>query len=167
MSNDPKDDPKEGKNDPKGGGNVPKESENDPKDDPKEGENVPKESGNVPKEGENDPKVGENVPKVGENVPKDGKNVPKESGNVPKDDLKGCENVSKDVPKEIWNKLTDRQKKILLLIQENSAISRTAMSLKMSVTSKTIARDIEGIRKHLRLEFVGGKTTGHWEIIIS
>ena len=133
--------------------------------------NVPKEGGNDPKRDENDPKEGENVPKGGENVPKDvpkdGGNEPKEGENVPKDDLKGCENVPKDVPKEIWNKLTDRQKKILLLIQENSAISRTAMSLKMSVTSKTIARDIEGIRKHLRLEFVGGKTTGHWEIIIS
>ena len=77
--------------------------------------------------------------------------------NVPKD-------VPKDVPKEILDKLTDRQREIISLVQENCRISRKEMSLKMSVSSKTVARDIEGIRKHLRLDFVGGKATGHWEV---
>ena len=96
-----------------------------------------------------------------QNVAKD---VAKEGENVAKDVAKEGENVPKNVLKEILSKLTDRQKDILLLIEENSKISREEMSLKLHKSKKTIERDIEGIRKHLRLEFIGGKATGHWEV---
>ena len=100
----------------------------------------------------------ESVVNKSENVAKGSENVAKGSENV----AKGSENV----PDEILYKLTDRQRKIILLIQENSEISREEMSVKIHKSKKTIERDIECIRKHLRLEFVGGKATGHWEIKI-
>ena len=137
--------------------NDAKHSGNDPKDDAKQGQNVAKQGQNVPNEGQN-------VANEDKNVPNEGQNDAKQGQNDAKDDAKQGQSDAKNIPNEILNKLTDRQRKLLSLILGNSEISRKEMSLMMSVAPKTIERDIEGIRKHLRLEFVGGKTSGHWEV---
>ncbi len=73
--------------------------------------------------------------------------------------------VLKNVPKDVLKKLTDRQLKILELINSNSAITGSEMSSQLGVVEKTIQRDFSAIRQ-LGIDIIRkeGKTYGKWII---
>lgn len=74
-------------------------------------------------------------------------------------------NVLKNVPKDVLKKLTDRQLKILELINSNSTITGAEMASQLGVVEKTIQRDLAAIRQ-LGIDIIrdGGKTYGKWII---
>ncbi|MCF0219439.1 MAG: HTH domain-containing protein [Muribaculaceae bacterium] len=131
------------------------------------GINVANEGQNVPNEGENVANEDKNVANEDKNVANEDKNVANEGQNVANEGqivTNEGQIVANDVPNEILSKLTDRQRKILALIQANNKISREEISLKVHTSIKTIERDIESMRKYFNLEFVGAKAFGHWEV---
>jgi len=71
--------------------------------------------------------------------------------NVPK-------NVLKNVPK-------NRLEKILTLIRKNKDVTIIELSNLLSVTDKTIKRDISKLKEQNRVKRVGSLKAGHWEII--
>jgi Predicted transcriptional regulator containing an HTH domain and an uncharacterized domain shared with the mammalian protein Schlafen len=77
--------------------------------------------------------------------------------NVPQD-------VPQDVPQEILSQLSERQIEILKMIMHNPKVTREEMSLKVNKSSKTIARDLDEIRKFLKIAFVGTPSDGMWII---
>lgn len=95
--------------------------------------------------------IGDNMTNVPQNVPQD---VPQ---NVPQD-------VLQDVPQEILSQLSERQIEILKMIKNNPKVTREEMSLKVNKSSKTVARDLDEIRKFLKIEFVGTPSDGMWII---
>jgi ATP-dependent DNA helicase RecG len=92
--------------------------------------------------------------KIPENILKESRNVLKESRNVLKD-------VLKDVPKE----LSERQIVIINLIRENIHLTAKEMSYKLSVSLKTIQRELAILIEKGILVRVKGRKNGHWEIL--
>ena len=74
------------------------------------------------------------------------------------------QDVLQDVPQEILSQLSERQIEILKMIKNNPKVTREEMSLKVNKSSKTVARDLDEIRKFLRIEFVGTPSDGMWII---
>jgi len=72
------------------------------------------------------------------------------------------ENVPKNVPKNVPLKRLD---KILELIAKNRDITATELSSKLSVTDKTIKRDLAKLKVDKRLVRVGSARKGHWEVL--
>ena len=62
--------------------------------------------------------------------------------------------------------LTDRQKLILKLIKHNPMVSAKAMSEVLSVTRRTVERDIAVLQKKGIIRRNGKMSGGHWEVII-
>jgi predicted HTH transcriptional regulator len=146
----------EAQNEPNVPQNEPKMSLNEPKmslKEPKNGPNVPNNDPNVPK---NDPNVPKNVP----NVPKNEPNVPKNDPNVPKNEP----NVPNDVPKN-ESKITDRHKYILEKLRNEGTISSSAIAEDLSVSGKTIKRDMIQLMELGVIRHIGPKNGGRWEII--
>jgi predicted HTH transcriptional regulator len=85
-------------------------------------------------------------------------NVLKESGNVLKD-------VLKDVPKDVPKELSERQIVIINLIRENIHLTAKEMSYKLSVSLKTIQRELAILIEKGILVRVKGRKNGHWEIL--
>lgn len=61
-------------------------------------------------------------------------------------------------------KLTERQQNILKLIKESPTISAKQMSEILSVTQRTIERDIATLRKKKKLKREGSDNNGKWII---
>ena len=68
------------------------------------------------------------------------------------------ENVPKNVPK-------NRLEKILTLMHKNKNITIIELSTLLSVTEKTIKRDISKLKEQNRVTREGSLKTGHWEVI--
>jgi predicted HTH transcriptional regulator len=62
--------------------------------------------------------------------------------------------------------LTNRQKLILKLIKHNPMVSAKAMSEVLSVTRRTVERDIAVLQKNGIIRRNGNTSGGHWEVII-
>lgn len=62
-------------------------------------------------------------------------------------------------------KLSDRQKNIIKLIQDNPFISTQQMSVVLSVVKRTIERDLATLHKNGILVREGNTSAGHWVII--
>lgn len=71
------------------------------------------------------------------------------------------ENVQKNVQKE----LSERQKDILFIIQEEPTITLSEMSKRMAISSKTIQRDMDILKTLGIVERTGGKTHGEWKVL--
>ena len=69
------------------------------------------------------------------------------------------ENVTKDVTKE----LSERQRLILEMINEDSFVTIPEMSLKTGVATRTIKRDMEMLQALGVLRRKGGRKNGEWE----
>ena len=80
--------------------------------------------------------------------------------NVPKN----LEIMSLNVPKD---SLTERQKEIIRIIHEKNSITVKEIAEKLSVTEKTVKRDITNLKEKHIIERIGGKNGGHWEIVKS
>ena len=62
--------------------------------------------------------------------------------------------------------LTDRQDLILKMIKNNPYVSAKAMSEVLSVTRRTVERDIALLQKNGIIRHRGNTSSGHWEVII-
>lgn len=75
-------------------------------------------------------------------------------------------NVQKDDQKDVQKKLTDRQRSLIELIRNNRSITLEEMSKRLGVSSKTIQRDIDKLRKDGIIDRTGGRTYGEWLLIM-
>ena len=73
-------------------------------------------------------------------------------------------NVGENVGEMSEMKLTERQQNILKLIKESPTISAKQMSEILSVTQRTIERDIATLRKKKKLKREGSDNNGKWII---
>ena len=69
-----------------------------------------------------------------------------------------------DVTQNVTQKLTIRQQEILRLVEVDRTISAASMATALGVTVRSIRRDIEAIRQHYNLKWIGPTKGGHWEI---
>jgi len=74
------------------------------------------------------------------------------------------ENVTVNVTE---NKLKSREQNIIKLTKENNTISVVELAEKLSVTPRTIIRDIEKLKQLGILKRIGSAKGGHWEISIN
>ena len=107
----------------------------------------------------------ENVPDKTENVPNGDKNVPDKSENVPNGDL--------NIPSEILDALssagekeavTSRWKTILSFMKQDNTVSTMDIAAKLNVSDKTVKRDIQSMNSFIRVQWIGSRRYGHWEI---
>lgn len=77
-------------------------------------------------------------------------------------------NVVKDVVKDVVKELTERQKLILDMIRQDSALSARAMSDSLSekekVSERTVQRDLDIMKKMGVIFRSGGRQNGEWKI---
>lgn len=81
------------------------------------------------------------------------------------DVVSGRKNVSSDVTSLSPVQLTERQKKICDLIDDDAFISGKKMSLVLSVDLRTIRRDIAAMQKKGVLLREGNTSAGRWVVI--
>ena len=67
--------------------------------------------------------------------------------------------------KEVTIQLTERQRILIELIQNNPQIAIPEMSRKKAVTERTVKRDLADMQLRGILCRVGGRKEGHWEIV--
>ena len=113
----------------------------------------------------NVPNGDKNVPDKSENVPNGDKNVPDKSENVPNGDL--------NIPSEILDALssagekeavTSRWKTILSFMKQDNTVSTMDIAAKLNVSDKTVKRDIQSMNSFIRVQWIGSRRYGHWEI---
>ncbi len=73
-------------------------------------------------------------------------------------------NLTQDVGKDVGKELTERQRIILELINNDKFVTIPQMSLKTNVTTRTIERDLEELTKKGIISREGGRKDGVWEI---
>ena len=74
-------------------------------------------------------------------------------------------NVGGDVGGQEAEKLTERQRKMLNLIKENPRMSANEMSEVLSVTQRTIERDLAAMQKQGIIIREGNVKSGRWVIL--
>ncbi len=72
---------------------------------------------------------------------------------------------SMNVPSTENALLTPRQRQILLMMQADTSVSASTMAAQMDVTVRTVRRDIEALRKHYDIRWLGSSKQGHWQIL--
>ena len=88
------------------------------------------------------------------------------SSNVPDNVPDVPDNVPDDVISVWQGQLTDRQRKICNLIRENMHISSSEMSPILSVSQKTVKRDLLSLQKMGVLIREGNTKSGRWVLLI-
>jgi len=73
--------------------------------------------------------------------------------------------VDNVVDSVVDNVVDNRLNKILELIIENNQISAVQIAKLLNVTSRTVQREIEKLKKLNKLKRAGSEKGGHWEII--
>lgn len=68
---------------------------------------------------------------------------------------------------DVENVVDNRFVKIIKNIEKNNKISATELSKILSVSQRTIERDIDKLKKRGKLKRIGSDKTGHWQIINS
>lgn len=61
--------------------------------------------------------------------------------------------------------LTPRQQQILQMMQTDGSVSASTMAVRLGITVRTIRRDIEILRKHYTIWWIGSSKQGHWQIL--
>lgn len=56
------------------------------------------------------------------------------------------------------------EKKILIIMEEDSSVTMGAISDKLNVTKRTVERIVKKLREQGKIERIGGKRYGHWVI---
>jgi ATP-dependent DNA helicase RecG len=74
------------------------------------------------------------------------------------------DNVRDNVGEQISSKLTERQRNILNIIKESPTISGRQMSEMLSVSQRTIERDLSFLQNHGILKHEGSDKDGAWVI---
>ena len=73
-------------------------------------------------------------------------------------------NVTKDVTKDVTKELSERQKLILKMIEDDAYVTVVDMSQKTGVVTRTIKRDLEYLRSQGIIAREGGRKEGRWVI---
>ena len=68
-------------------------------------------------------------------------------------------------PKAATYMLTPRQQQILQMMQTDGSVSASTMAVRLGITIRTIRRDIETLRKHYTIRWIGSSKQGHWQIL--
>ncbi|MDY6347583.1 MAG: ATP-binding protein [Bacteroidales bacterium] len=63
--------------------------------------------------------------------------------------------------------ITERQKRIVVLLAENPSIGFEELAEKLSVSRRTVASDISALKKKNVIQRVGSDKNGQWEIVIN
>ena len=79
-----------------------------------------------------------------------------------KDNVQGD---TEDVTKGITIQLSERQRVILQLIEDDAFVTTNEMSQKTGVTTRTIKRDLEYLQEQRILIREGGRKEGRWVIL--
>ena len=58
----------------------------------------------------------------------------------------------------------NRWSEILILIKQNNQISAKQLAIKLSVSGRTIERDIEKLKKQGKLKRIGNEKNGYWKL---
>lgn len=74
-------------------------------------------------------------------------------------------NVPKDVPKDIIDKITERQRIILSIIRLDDTMTSREMSQKIGVVERTIKRDLADLQEKGLLKRTGGRKDGVWIVV--
>ena len=61
--------------------------------------------------------------------------------------------------------LTPRHQQILQMMQTDDSVSASTMAVRLGFTVRTIRRDIETLRKHYTIRWIGSSKQGHWQIL--
>ncbi|GHV49087.1 cell filamentation protein Fic [Bacteroidia bacterium] len=83
-----------------------------------------------------------------------------------KDGVNVTNNIT-DVTDNVTDNVTDRTSKIIALIKENNRISATKMATALSVSKRTILRDIDKLKQSRQICRIGDEKTGYWKLIIN
>lgn len=75
--------------------------------------------------------------------------------------------VEKMLPEMDALDITDRQKQIVLILVENPKATATELSKNLSVTSRTIQKDLSVLQEKSIIVRKGSDKHGYWEIGIS
>ena len=78
----------------------------------------------------------------------------------------GTQDGTQDVTKDVTKQLSERQKFILQLIEEDAFVTTYEMSQKTGVTTRTIKRDLEDLKEQRILDCEGGRKKGRWIVMI-
>ncbi len=60
--------------------------------------------------------------------------------------------------------LTSRQQQILQMMQADDSVSASTMAARLGITIRTVRRDIEALRNHYNIQWLGSSKQGHWQI---
>ncbi len=72
----------------------------------------------------------------------------------------GEANVPQNVPQETLSQLTEKQMEIFNMIKDNPRVTREEMSFKIEKSLKTVAHELDEMRKFINIEFVGTLSEG-------
>lgn len=61
--------------------------------------------------------------------------------------------------------MSEKQTRILRLIQNNNKISANKLAIELKVTSRTIERELKFLKDSGRIVRIGGARGGHWELL--
>ena len=86
-------------------------------------------------------------------------------GDTQGDTKGGTQGGTKDVTKDVTKQLSERQKFILQLTEEDAFVTTNEMSLKTGVTTRTIKRDLEYLQEQRTIIREGGREEGRWIIV--
>ena len=83
------------------------------------------------------------------------------------------QNVPQNVVDTVVDELTDRQRDILKILSlpiaddvvDKNAENASTLAKKLSVTTRTIQRDLAKLQKKGKIVYVGPDNGGHWEVI--
>ena len=75
------------------------------------------------------------------------------------------QSVTEDVAKDVTKQLSERQRIILQLIEDDAFVTTNEMSQKTGVTTRTIKRDLEYLQEQKNLIREGGRKEGRWVIL--
>ena len=65
---------------------------------------------------------------------------------------------------DVTDDVTDRMRKIIVLVKENKTISTNELAFQLLVSKRTILRDVEKLKEKHILKRIGGEKGGYWEI---
>ena len=76
------------------------------------------------------------------------------------------QDVTQGVTKDVTKQISERQRLVLQMIEDDSYVTTNEMSQKTGVTTRTIKRDLEYLQEQGILIREGGRKEGRWIILI-
>ncbi len=94
--------------------------------------------------------------------------MPSAPANVTQSGMRVTQNVTQSSTNDsttATSMLTPRQQQILQMMQADDSISASTMAARLGITIRTVRRDIEALRNHYNIQWLGSSKHGHWHIL--